>query len=76
MFLDEGEIIFGEVAGLGFAPLGGGSFKFFDGFGDSGGAGEVVENGDVVLDGVCEDDRAVDCFADGLMSLGDDSCVL
>ena len=49
---------------MGFEPFGGRFFEFLNGLGDSGGAGEAVEDVNVILDGIHEDDGAVDGFAD------------
>ena len=54
----------GEGRGLGFEPFGGRFFEFFDGLGDGDGAGESVEDVNMVLDGVDEDDGAIEGFTD------------
>jgi len=47
---------------LGFEPFGGRFFEFFDGFGNGDGAGEAVEDVNVILDGVGDDEGAFEGF--------------
>ena len=50
---------------MGFEPFGGRFFEFLNGLGNGGGAGEAVEDVKVVLDGIHDDDGAVNCFTHG-----------